>query len=105
MLDIRRTSSDKYFDLPKDGFSYRGDYLPQFACRCVLLIDDIIGYGHSVVEAKRVLTERYPGAEIVIVSLFNDDNLIKSDAFHLLNPLYYAKSLTGKKWVKFCWEK
>lgn len=61
----------------------------------VLLVDDIIDSGESMVEIKRELLKRYPNLELKIATVF-----YKQKA--LLLPEYRVKEAT--EWVEFFWD-
>ncbi|BCX79855.1 phosphoribosyltransferase [Campylobacter sp. 19-13652] len=61
----------------------------------VLLVDDIIDSGESMVEIKRELLKRYPHLELKIATVF-----YKQKA--LLLPEYRVKEAT--EWVEFFWD-
>lgn len=61
----------------------------------VLLVDDIIDSGESMVEIKRELLKRYPHLELKIATIF-----YKQKA--LLLPEYRVKEAT--EWVEFFWD-
>ncbi|MBP3225059.1 MAG: phosphoribosyltransferase [Campylobacter sp.] len=61
----------------------------------ILLVDDIIDSGDSMVEIKRVLEEKYPNAEIKTAVIF-----YKSKA--LIQPDF--KIAETDEWINFFWE-
>ncbi|WP_291953049.1 phosphoribosyltransferase family protein [Campylobacter sp.] len=61
----------------------------------VLLIDDIIDSGETMMEIKKVLMEKYPHLELKVATIF-----YKSSA--LLIPEFYIKETT--EWIKFFWD-
>ncbi|MDA3078373.1 phosphoribosyltransferase family protein [Campylobacter sp. JMF_06 NA1] len=61
----------------------------------ILLVDDIIDSGDSMVEIKRVLEEKYPKAEIKTAVIF-----YKSKA--LIQPDFKIKETD--EWINFFWE-
>ncbi|TEY00516.1 phosphoribosyltransferase [Campylobacter sp. US33a] len=61
----------------------------------ILLIDDIVDSGESLVEIKRVLLEKFPHIELKIVTIF-----YKKSA--LLQPDFKIKE--AKEWVEFYWD-
>ena len=61
----------------------------------ILLVDDIIDSGDSMVEIKRVLEEKYPNAEIKTAVIF-----YKSKA--LIQPEFKIKETD--EWINFFWE-
>ena len=61
----------------------------------ILLVDDIIDSGESMVEIKRELLKRYPNLEIKIATVF-----YKQKA--LLLPEYKVKE--AHDWVEFFWD-
>jgi len=65
------------------------------AYKKILLVDDIIDSGESMVEIKRELLKRYPNLEIKIATVF-----YKQKA--LLLPEYKVKE--AHDWVEFFWD-
>ncbi|EPN6900846.1 phosphoribosyltransferase, partial [Campylobacter jejuni] len=61
----------------------------------ILLIDDIVDSGESLVEIKKVLLEKFPHIELKIATIF-----YKKTA--LLEPDFKAKEAT--EWVDFYWD-
>ena len=61
----------------------------------ILLVDDIIDSGDSMVEIKRVLSEKYPNAVIKTAVIF-----YKSKA--LIQPDFKVKETD--EWINFFWE-
>lgn len=61
----------------------------------VLLVDDIVDSGESLLEIKRVLQEKFPHTEFKIATIF-----YKKSA--LLIPDFKAKE--AKEWVNFFWD-
>lgn len=62
----------------------------------ILLIDDIVDSGESMVEILRVLKEKFPHAQFKVATLF-----YKKQA--LIKPDFYVKEAT--QWIEFFWEK
>lgn len=62
----------------------------------ILLIDDIIDSGESMVEILRVLKEKFPHAQFKVATLF-----YKKHA--LLKPDFSVKE--ANDWIEFFWEK
>lgn len=62
----------------------------------ILLIDDIIDSGESMVEILRVLKELYPKAEFKVATLFYKNHA-------LIKPDFSVKEATD--WIEFFWEK
>ncbi|EAJ5686338.1 phosphoribosyltransferase [Campylobacter lari] len=60
----------------------------------ILLVDDIIDSGETMIEIKRVLMEKYPHLELKVASVF-----YKPSA--LLIPEFCVKE--AKEWIKFFW--
>ena len=61
----------------------------------ILLVDDIIDSGESMVEIKRELLKRYPNLEIKIATVFYKEKA-------LLLPEYKVKE--AHDWVEFFWD-
>ncbi|EGK7485379.1 TPA: phosphoribosyltransferase [Campylobacter lari] len=81
--DTQKLDTIKIFNIP-DLSSYKK----------VLLIDDIIDSGETMIEIKRVLMEKYPHLELKVASVF-----YKPSA--LLIPEFYIKE--AKEWIDFFW--
>lgn len=62
----------------------------------ILLIDDIVDSGESMVEILRVLKEKFPHAQFKVATIF-----YKKQA--LIKPDFYVKEAT--QWIEFFWEK
>ena len=65
------------------------------AYKKILLVDDIIDSGESMVEIKRELLKRYPNLEIKIATVFYKEKA-------LLLPEYKVKE--AHDWVEFFWD-
>ncbi len=61
----------------------------------ILLVDDIIDSGESMVEIKRELLKRYPNLDIKIATVFYKENA-------LLLPEFKVKE--AHDWVEFFWD-
>jgi len=61
----------------------------------ILLVDDIIDSGESMVEIKRELLKRYPNLDIKIATVFYKEKA-------LLLPEFKVKEAHG--WVEFFWD-
>ncbi|PSM51339.1 putative nucleotide phosphoribosyltransferase [Campylobacter blaseri] len=61
----------------------------------VLLVDDIIDSGESMVEILRILKERFPKVEFKIATLFYKDRA-------LVTPEYFIKK--ADDWIVFFWD-
>ncbi|MCR8682502.1 phosphoribosyltransferase [Campylobacter sp. LMG 17559] len=81
--DTQKLDTIKIFNIP-DLSSYKK----------VLLIDDIIDSGETMIEIKRVLMKKYPHLELKVASVF-----YKPSA--LLIPEFYIKE--AKEWIDFFW--
>ncbi|WP_257929448.1 putative nucleotide phosphoribosyltransferase [Campylobacter lari] len=81
--DTQKLDTIKIFNIP-DLSSYKK----------VLLVDDIIDSGETMIEIKRVLMEKYPHLELRVASVF-----YKPSA--LLIPEFYIKE--AKEWIDFFW--
>lgn len=81
--DTQKLDTIKIFNIP-DLNSYKK----------VLLVDDIIDSGETMIEIKRVLMEKYPHLELKVASVF-----YKPSA--LLIPEFYIKE--AKEWIDFFW--
>ncbi|EAK9955927.1 phosphoribosyltransferase [Campylobacter lari] len=81
--DTQKLDTIKIFNIP-DLSSYKK----------VLLVDDIIDSGETMIEIKRVLMEKYPHLELRVASAF-----YKPSA--LLIPEFYIKE--AKEWIDFFW--
>ncbi|CAM4069288.1 phosphoribosyltransferase [Campylobacter armoricus] len=81
--DTQKLDTIKIFNIP-DLSSYKK----------ILLVDDIIDSGETMIEIKRVLMEKYPHLELKVASVF-----YKPSA--LLIPEFYIKE--AKEWIEFFW--
>ena len=61
----------------------------------VLIVDDIVDSGETMVEVKKILQSKYPKIELKSVSLF-----YKEDA--LIKPNFSVRET--KQWIEFFWE-
>lgn len=61
----------------------------------VLLVDDIIDSGETMIEIKRVLTAKFPQVNFQIATLFYKEKA-------LLRPEFSIKEAT--EWIKFFWD-
>ncbi|TXE78267.1 phosphoribosyltransferase [Campylobacter peloridis] len=81
--DTKKLDTIKIFNIPDLG-----------AYKKILLVDDIIDSGETMIEIKRVLMEKYPHLELKVASVF-----YKPSA--LLIPEFYIKE--AKEWIEFFW--
>ncbi|MCR6570518.1 phosphoribosyltransferase family protein [Campylobacter insulaenigrae] len=81
--DTQKLDTIKIFNIP-DLSTYKK----------ILLVDDIIDSGETMIEIKRILMEQYPHLELKVATVF-----YKSSA--LLIPDFYIKEAT--EWIKFFW--
>ncbi|MCV3425272.1 phosphoribosyltransferase [Campylobacter sp. IFREMER_LSEM_CL1085] len=81
--DTQKLDTIKIFNIP-DLSSYKK----------VLLVDDIIDSGETMIEIKRVLSQKFPHLELKVASVF-----YKTSA--LLIPEFYIKE--AKEWIDFFW--
>ena len=61
----------------------------------VVLVDDIIDSGETMIEIQRVLTAKYPEADFKIASVFYKEKA-------LLRPDFAAREAT--EWIEFFWD-
>jgi len=61
----------------------------------VLVVDDIIDSGETMIEIKRVLLEKYPHIELKVAAVFYKEKA-------LLRPDFAAREAT--QWIKFFWD-
>lgn len=61
----------------------------------VLLVDDIIDSGETMIEIKRILSEKYPNITTKIATVFYKDSA-------LLRPDFAARE--AKEWIDFFWD-
>lgn len=61
----------------------------------ILVVDDIIDSGETMIEIKRILMEKYPHIELKVAAVF-----YKQKA--LLHPDFAAREAT--QWVEFFWD-
>ena len=61
----------------------------------VVLVDDIIDSGETMIEIKRVLGEKYPEAELKVAAVFYKEKA-------LLRPDFAAREAT--EWIEFFWD-
>jgi xanthine phosphoribosyltransferase len=62
----------------------------------VLIVDDIVDSGETIVEVLKVLKQKYPTLKYKVVSLYYKTTAI-------FKPDFYAKEANG--WIEFFWEK
>lgn len=61
----------------------------------VLVVDDIIDSGETMIEIKRVLLEKYPHLQLKVAAVFYKEKA-------LLRPDFVAREAT--QWIKFFWD-
>ncbi|MEZ7934654.1 MAG: phosphoribosyltransferase family protein [Sulfurospirillum sp.] len=61
----------------------------------VVIVDDIIDSGETMIEIQRVLTAKYPEADFKIASVFYKEKA-------LLRPDFAAREAT--EWIEFFWD-
>jgi len=61
----------------------------------VLVVDDIIDSGETMIEIKRVLLEKYPHIQLKVAAVFYKEKA-------LLRPDFAAREAT--QWIKFFWD-
>jgi xanthine phosphoribosyltransferase len=61
----------------------------------VLVVDDIIDSGETMIEIKRVLLEKYPHLQLKVAAVFYKEKA-------LLRPDFAAREAT--QWIKFFWD-
>ncbi len=61
----------------------------------ILLVDDIIDSGETMIEIKRVLKEKFPHVELKIATVYYKDKA-------LLHPDFYARH--ADDWIEFFWD-
>ncbi|MDD3344137.1 MAG: phosphoribosyltransferase family protein [Sulfurospirillaceae bacterium] len=61
----------------------------------VVMVDDIIDSGETMIEIQRVLTQKYPDVEFKIASIFYKEKA-------LLRPDFTAREAT--EWIEFFWD-
>lgn len=61
----------------------------------VLVVDDIIDSGETMIEIKRVLLEKYPYLQLKVAAVFYKEKA-------LLRPDFAAREAT--QWIKFFWD-
>ena len=61
----------------------------------VLVVDDIIDSGETMIEIKRVLLEKYPRLQLKVAAVFYKEKA-------LLRPDFAAREAT--QWIKFFWD-
>ncbi|MCK5111400.1 MAG: phosphoribosyltransferase [Arcobacteraceae bacterium] len=64
-------------------------------CKKVILVDDIVDSGETIMEIKKILEKKYLYCEFKIATIFH-----KKSA--LINPDFTVKEAT--KWIDFFWE-
>ncbi|CZE47747.1 phosphoribosyltransferase [Campylobacter geochelonis] len=61
----------------------------------ILIVDDIIDSGESMVEIKRVLKEKYPDAEFKVATIFYKHHALVKPEFSINE---------ANDWIEFCWD-
>lgn len=61
----------------------------------VLLVDDIIDSGETMIEIKRILTKAYPNLTLQVATVFYKEGA-------LLRPDFVARE--AKEWIEFFWD-
>lgn len=61
----------------------------------VLLVDDIIDSGETLIEIKRILHEKYPDISFMIATIYYKDTA-------LLHPDFFVKH--ADDWIEFFWD-
>lgn len=61
----------------------------------VVIVDDIIDSGETMVEVIKVINQKYPSAEIKVASVFYKEKA-------LLRPDFTAREAT--EWIEFFWD-
>jgi xanthine phosphoribosyltransferase len=61
----------------------------------VIIVDDIIDSGETMIEIKRVLTQKYPHLDLKVASVFYKEKA-------LLRPDFSAREAT--EWIEFFWD-
>ncbi len=61
----------------------------------VVLVDDIIDSGETMIEIKKVISHKYPNVELKVASVFYKEKA-------LLRPDFKAREAT--QWIEFFWD-
>jgi len=61
----------------------------------VIMVDDIIDSGETMIEVKKVITQKYPDVELKVASVFYKEKA-------LLRPDFTAREAT--EWIEFFWD-
>jgi len=61
----------------------------------VVIVDDIIDSGETMIEIKKVISAKYPNLEIKVAAVFYKDKA-------LLHPDFKAREAT--QWIEFFWD-
>jgi xanthine phosphoribosyltransferase len=61
----------------------------------VVIVDDIIDSGETMIEIKKVITKKYPDLDIKVAAVFYKDKA-------LLHPDFKAREAT--EWIEFFWD-
>jgi len=61
----------------------------------VVIVDDIIDSGETMIEIKKVITSKYPDLDIKVAAVFYKDKA-------LLHPDFKAREAT--EWIEFFWD-
>lgn len=61
----------------------------------ILIVDDIIDSGETMIEIKRILSERYPHLKLQVATVFYKEGA-------LLRPDFAAREAT--EWIDFFWD-
>ena len=61
----------------------------------VVIVDDIIDSGETMIEIKKVITSKYPDLDIKVAAVFYKDKA-------LLHPDFKARVAT--EWIEFFWD-
>jgi xanthine phosphoribosyltransferase len=70
--------------------------IPDLSCATrVIIVDDIIDSGETMIEIKRVLMQKYPHLDLKVASVFYKEKA-------LLRPDFSAREAT--EWIEFFWD-
>ncbi len=61
----------------------------------ILLVDDIIDSGETMMEIKRIVKEKYPHVELKVATLFYKDTALMTPEFSIKH---------ADDWIEFFWE-
>ncbi|MBE0490667.1 MAG: phosphoribosyltransferase [Sulfurospirillum sp.] len=61
----------------------------------VIIVDDIIDSGETMIEIKRILSEKYPHVDLKVASVFYKEKA-------LLHPDFAARE--ANEWIEFFWD-